>query len=50
MEGKSSATIGELLAISENKVSFHLKSATRKLGAANRTGAVVRAMRLGLIV
>jgi DNA-binding CsgD family transcriptional regulator len=50
MEGKSSATIGELLAISENTVSFHLKSATRKLGAANRTGAVVRAMRLGLIV
>jgi DNA-binding CsgD family transcriptional regulator len=47
--GKSSWDIGIILNISENTVNYHLKNAMRKLGTANRTFAVVKAIRLNLI-
>ena len=47
--GKSSWEIGQILSISENTVTFHIKNAMRKLGVSNRTVAVVNAIRLGLI-
>ena len=40
-EGKTNWEIGEILAISEKTVKFHLTNAMRKLGAANRIAAVV---------
>lgn len=48
--GKSSWDIGAILDISENTVNFHIKSAMAKLGSHNRTVAIVKAIRLGLIV
>ncbi len=48
-EGKSSWEIGKILNVSENTVNFHMKNASRKLGAANRMHAVVKAIRLNLI-
>ncbi|MGV7217561.1 autoinducer binding domain-containing protein [Bradyrhizobium sp. UFLA05-112] len=48
-EGKSSWEIGKILSVSENTVNFHLKNAIRKLGTANRTQGLVKALRLGLI-
>jgi LuxR family quorum-sensing system transcriptional regulator CciR len=47
--GKSSWEVGQILSISENTVVFHIKNAMRKLGAANRTLAAVKAIELGLI-
>jgi DNA-binding CsgD family transcriptional regulator len=47
--GKSSWDIGIILNISENTVNYHLKNAMRKLGTANRTFAVVKAIRFNLI-
>jgi DNA-binding CsgD family transcriptional regulator len=47
--GKSSWDIGMILHISENTVNYHLKNAMRKLGTANRTFAVVKAIRFNLI-
>lgn len=47
--GKTSSDIAELLGISRHTVDWYLKEATRKLGAANRTHAVVEAFRNGLI-
>jgi DNA-binding CsgD family transcriptional regulator len=47
--GKSSWDIGMILNISENTVNYHLKNAKRKLGTANRTFAVVKAIRFNLI-
>lgn len=48
-EGKSSWEIGKILSVSENTVNFHVKNAIRKLGTANRTSGLVKAIRLGLI-
>ncbi|WP_439373266.1 autoinducer binding domain-containing protein [Bradyrhizobium sp. DASA03120] len=48
-EGKSSWEIGKILNVSENTVNFHVKNAIRKLGTANRTQGLVKAIRLGLI-
>ncbi|MCP3396931.1 MULTISPECIES: LuxR family transcriptional regulator [unclassified Bradyrhizobium] len=48
-EGKSSWEIGKILSVSENTVNFHVKNAIRKLGTANRTQGLVKAIRLGLI-
>lgn len=48
-EGKSSWEIGKILNVSENTVNFHVKNAMRKLGTANRTHGLVKAIRLGLI-
>ena len=48
-EGLSNKTIAERLRISDQTVKFHVASITGKLGAANRTDAVRRAARRGLI-
>ncbi len=48
-DGKSSWDIGMILNISENTVNFHIKNAMRKLETTNRTVAVVKALRLGLV-
>lgn len=48
-EGKTSVEVAEILRLSEHTVNHHLASATLKLGAVNRTHAVVRAIRWGLI-
>lgn len=43
-EGKTSAEISIIMGIPERTITYHLNSATRKLGAANRYNAVARAM------
>jgi DNA-binding NarL/FixJ family response regulator len=48
-EGLSNKAIAGRLGISDQTVKFHLASISGKVGAANRTDAVRRAMRRGLI-
>jgi DNA-binding NarL/FixJ family response regulator len=48
-EGFSNKAVAGRLGISDQTVKFHLTSITGKLGAANRTDAVRRAVRRGLI-
>ena len=48
-EGLSNKAIAVRLAISDQTVKFHLASITGKLGAINRTDAVRRGVRQGLI-
>jgi DNA-binding NarL/FixJ family response regulator len=48
-EGLANKAIAERLAISDQTVKFHVASIYGKLGAANRTDAVRRAVRRGLI-
>jgi two-component system nitrate/nitrite response regulator NarL len=48
-EGRSHEEIGRVLSIGVETVRTHLRKATDKLGAANRTQAVATALRLGLI-
>jgi DNA-binding NarL/FixJ family response regulator len=48
-EGLPNKAIAERLAISDQTVKFHVASISGKLGAANRTDAVRRAVRRGLI-
>jgi DNA-binding NarL/FixJ family response regulator len=48
-EGLSNKAIAARLAISDQTVKFHVASIAGKLGAANRTDAVRRAVRHGLI-
>lgn len=48
--GKSSWDIGVILNISDNTVNFHLKNAMEKLKASTRVLAIVKAIRMGLIV
>jgi len=47
--GKSAKEISEALKLHTSVVQSHLRVATRKLGAANRTHAAVIATELGLI-
>jgi DNA-binding NarL/FixJ family response regulator len=48
-EGLANKAIAARLGISDQTVKFHLASISGKLGAANRTDAVRRAVRRGLI-
>ena len=48
-EGLPNKAIAERLGISDQTVKFHVSSISGKLGAANRTDAVRRAVRQGLI-
>jgi DNA-binding CsgD family transcriptional regulator len=48
-EGLPNKTIAERLGISDQTAKFHVASISGKLGAANRTDAVRRAVRRGLI-
>jgi DNA-binding CsgD family transcriptional regulator len=48
-EGLSNKAIGARLGISDQTVKFHVASICAKLGVANRTEAVRRALRRGLI-
>jgi two-component system nitrate/nitrite response regulator NarL len=48
-EGLPNKAIAERLGISDQTVKFHVSSISGKLGAANRTDAVRRAVRRGLI-
>ncbi|MGE6743434.1 helix-turn-helix transcriptional regulator [Allorhizobium pseudoryzae] len=47
--GKTSAEIAEILNLSEHTVNHYLNRATRKLDAVNRTQAVAKGFRLGLV-
>jgi DNA-binding CsgD family transcriptional regulator len=49
-DGKTSAEISDIMSISVDTVSFHLKNASRKLNASNKTAAVARAALMGLLV
>ena len=49
-EGLSNKAIAARLGISDQTVKFHVASLSGKLGAANRTDAVRRAVRRGLIM
>lgn len=48
-EGKTTWEIAKIVDISERTIIFHLTSATKKLGAANRQHAVAKAIIMGLI-
>lgn len=48
-EGLSNRAVGDRLGISDQTVKFHVASISGKLGASNRTDAVRRAARRGLI-
>jgi DNA-binding NarL/FixJ family response regulator len=48
-QGLSNRAIAARLAISEHTVKFHVSSIFGKLGAENRTDAVRRGVRLGLV-
>jgi len=48
-EGLSNKTIAQRLGISDQTVKFHVASISGKLGAVNRTDAVRRAVRHGLV-
>ena len=48
-EGLSNKAVAARLGISDQTVKFHVASLSGKLGAANRTDAVRRAVRRGLI-
>ena len=47
--GKTSAEIAEILVLSEHTVNHYLNRATKKLSTVNRTQAVAKALRVGLI-
>ncbi|MDQ0559573.1 DNA-binding CsgD family transcriptional regulator [Rhizobium mesoamericanum] len=47
--GKTSVEIAEILTLSEHTVNHYLNRATKKLDTVNRTQAVAKALRIGLI-
>ena len=49
VEGASNKAIAQALGISDQTVKFHVAAIAGKLGAANRTDAVRRAIRRGLV-
>jgi DNA-binding CsgD family transcriptional regulator len=48
-EGKSAWAVGEILAVSENTINFHVRNAARKLNASSKHQAVLKAMSFGLM-
>lgn len=48
-DGKTSSEAATILGLSERTINFHVANALLKLGAANKTAAVVKAALLGLI-
>lgn len=48
-DGKTAEEISDILLISMDTVKFHTRNAAQKLGAPNKTAAVVRAVMLGLL-
>jgi DNA-binding CsgD family transcriptional regulator len=48
-DGKTAWEIGQILGIAERTVVFHLNNTVAKLGVANKTQAIVRAVVLKLI-
>ena len=48
-KGKTAWEVGQILAISDGTVVFHLKNATRKFNVFTKYHAVVKAIMLGLI-
>ena len=48
-DGKTADDIAEILNVSRNTINFHIKNAVRKLQAANKTAAVVKAAVSGLL-
>jgi len=48
-EGKTAWEIGQILSISERTAVFHVNNVVQKLGAANKTQAIVRAVALRLL-
>ena len=48
-DGKTSKETSNILHISVDTVNFHMKNAILKLKSTNKTGAVVRALMLGLL-
>jgi DNA-binding CsgD family transcriptional regulator len=48
-QGKSARVTGELFGISKRTVDQHIQDAVRKLGAKNKTHAVVMAIKRGII-
>lgn len=49
-EGKTAQDTAAILGCAEKTVNVHLQSATRKLGALNKTHAVARAMLMRILV
>jgi DNA-binding NarL/FixJ family response regulator len=49
VEGLANKTIARRLSITENTVKYHVNGVLAKLGAATRTEAAIKAVRLGLI-
>ena len=48
-EGKIASDIGMILGLSTRTVNFHISTAMKKLGANNKTSAVVMAAKSGLL-
>jgi LuxR family quorum-sensing system transcriptional regulator SolR len=48
-DGKTAGEVGDILAISERTVNFHVNNALLKLGAVNKTSGVIKAVMLGLL-
>jgi LuxR family transcriptional regulator len=48
-EGKTSSEIGQIMAIAERTVNFHVNNAVTKLGASNKTAATIKAAMFGLL-
>jgi DNA-binding CsgD family transcriptional regulator len=47
--GKTSVEISDILSLSEHTINHYLNRATKKLDTVNRTQAVAKALRMGII-
>ena len=48
-DGKTSHEVGQIMAISERTVNFHINNSLLKLGANNKTSGVIKAAMLRLL-